>query len=416
MRKLIFITTRLFWPTDSGRKVVLYNYCKGLHEIYGYDIYLYSFLEDGQSVGLVKEKPDFIKEIKIAKPIKNIVKFNNLIFKSMIARWPFQNSVYYSRANYKAIKEFCENIEPDVVIVDMIRLAPYYNAFRSLSCKKILDLDDMLSKRYERQVNSNNAKAQILGTYSGKVGKSSKKLLDVNLVKKYVLKSESKRVALSEKKYGRIYDSVIFVSHIETREFNRMIPNKAFTVSLGVDYSYYAEASNVCKEKGGLAFLGNLKVSANIDSLDMIINNILPKLNFDYTLYVVGAASSELQEKYSNDRIIFCGRVDDVRQIVKRCELFVSPIAYGTGIKTKILEAMAMGMPVITNSVGAEGIDAINGEHFIVEDDLNVVADIVNNLIGDENRKKALSFAAQNLMKEKYDWKVIYQQLKMIES
>ena len=80
-KKLLFITTRLFWPTDSGRKVSLYYYCKGLHDKYGYDIYVYSFLEHGQSEILLKDKPDFIKDVRIAASVDKASKLKNLLLK-----------------------------------------------------------------------------------------------------------------------------------------------------------------------------------------------------------------------------------------------------------------------------------------------------------------------------------------------
>ena len=59
-KKLLFITTRLFCPTDSGKKVALYYYCQGLKEVYDFEIYIYSFLEAGQTLRMLKDKPYFI--------------------------------------------------------------------------------------------------------------------------------------------------------------------------------------------------------------------------------------------------------------------------------------------------------------------------------------------------------------------
>ena len=66
----------------------------------------------------------------------------------------------------------------------------------------------------------------------------------------------------------------------------------------------------------------------------------------------------------TNKIVHFSGKVSDLRGEVKKGMVFLAPIAYGTGIKTKILEAMAMEMPVVTNSVGAEGIPGVNGKHW----------------------------------------------------
>ena len=410
MKKLVFITTRLFWPTDSGRKVSLYYYCKGLAERCGYEIHLYSFAEIGQSEKDIANKPDFISSVTMAKPVNRIIKFFNLATKSLFCGFPLQCSLYYSKENVRAIRTLCENIDPDVIMVDMIRLAPYLKSFKKRSCIKILDLDDMLSLRYERQLADLESKANILGNYASNAGTIENKMLGHSGIKKLILKSESKRVRRAEIKYSKLYDKTIFVSDKEANEINRRCSfNKAYTVRLGVDYKYYSNMPDLVIEPGSLAFLGNLKVAANIDSLLYIINEILPRLDFDYKLHVIGSVDKEFSDKYSSENVIFYGRVGDVRQVIGRCKLFLSPIAYGTGIKTKILEAMAMGIPVITNTIGAEGIDGKNGVHFIVKDSADDIALAVNNMMDSDNH--VMIDSARKLIEEKYEWEKIYSDL-----
>ncbi len=409
MKKLLFVTTRLFWPTDSGRKTSLYYYCKGLHEVYGYEIYLYSFLELGQTEKLIEEKPDFIKEIKLAAPISKAKKVTNLIMRSLFGGWPFQNAIYYNNKNKKLLKSYCECLQPDIVIVDMIRLAPYIKAFEHLKCLKILDLDDLLSKRYERQAQRKNNKGSILGTYAQNASKSSNKVINLPRLKNRVLKSESKRTKKAELKYAHLYDRVIFVSENETNELNRRLcQEKAVTVALGIDYDYFGAFAPVSKEKGALSFLGNMKVPANVDSLNIIVSEILPRIKSKVKLYVVGVCPDEVKLQFNDPRLIFCGMVEDVRSLIGKSEIFLAPIAYGTGIKTKILEAMALGIPVITNSVGIEGIAGRNQEHCIVSDDAQEIAEFVDKLLFDKESAERIAAAGRELTKEKYDWKNIY--------
>lgn len=411
MKKVLFITTRLFWPTDSGRKVSLYHYCKGLSEYCGYEVHIYSFTESGQSEKDLENHPDFITSVTLASHIKKTNKIKNLIGKSLFQGFPLQCSLYYSKSNVKRIRELCDKLNPDVIIVDMVRLAPYIKAFSDRSCVKILDMDDLLSLRYERQANSVNCGSNITGNYE--IGSAGGKLLGNSRIKRMILRSESKRMRKAEIRYANLYDKTIFVSDRETDELNKICGfEKAYTVRLGVDYDYYSAQPNACKEKGSLAFLGNMKVAANADSLIYIIKNILPKLDFEYKLHVVGAVTDDFAEKYGRNNIIFHGRVDDVREVIGGCEIFLSPIVYGTGIKTKILEAMAMGIPVITNSVGAEGIDGLNNVHFVVRDSADELAASVNEMTGRE--MTSMINAARELIRNKYTWNNIYADLKKV--
>lgn len=407
-KKLLFITTRLFWPTNSGRKVVLYNYCKGLYEKFGYDIYLYSFLEYEQTKECCERKPYFIKEVKVAKDISKFSKVFNVFTKSLFLGWPFQNSLYYSKANKKEIENFASLVRPDVVFVDMIRLAPYYSAIKNINCKKVLDLDDLLSLRYERQLNADN-KASFLGCYSGFASKSEKRFLNNRFIRNKVLKSEAKRVRKSEISYSKLYDNIVFVSENETRILNqRLGEKKAVTVRMGVDYEYLSNGS-VKKENGAIAFMGNLNASANVDSLFLMAEKVLPKLDFDYRLYIVGSCPFNVSESFKNNsNIIFLGQVEDFRPILKKCEVFLSPIAYGTGIKTKILEAMSMGLAVVTNSVGSEGIDCSHEKDIFIYDDYVQIAECVNLLHENVDLRNTIGLNAASLMGENYQWDIIY--------
>lgn len=410
-KRLLFITTRLFWPTDSGRKVSLYYYCKGLAERYGYDIYVYSFLEGGQTPGMLADKPDFLREVRLAKHVNMIGKSWNLLTRGLFGGWPFQTTLFYSRANRRAIRAFCEEIRPDAVIVDMIRLAPYYNCFSDLPCRKILDLDDLLSRRYVRQSRRSDTGSDLLGASADRMTRTSNRILRNSFIKRMILRSESRRCNRAERKYGRLYDSVIFVSESETAAFNRMIgEEKAYTVTLGVDLDYYRSATQAEKEPGAVAFLGNLKYAPNQDSLSFIADKVLPLMRLPYTLYVVGTAPDGYEAQFAdNPHIVFLGRVDDLREAMGKCNVFLSPIAYGSGIKTKILEALAMGLPVVTNTIGAEGLSVTDGENILIRVHAGTMAEAVDDLLADGEKCRRIGAAGQAYIADKHTWDIVWQ-------
>ena len=416
-KRLLFITTRIFWPTDSGRKVSLYYYCKGLHEQYGYDIYLYSFLESGQSEELLTKKPDFIKEIRIATKISKWEKIINIVLKSFfLLKWPLQCSLYYSTQNKKTISTYIKQIKPDVVMVDMVRLAPYYDAFKHQSCLKILDMDDLLSQRYARQLGS-STKASIAGQYSAGMTSIANKLIGLKIIKNSILRLEKYLMEKAELYYGNMYDKVIFVSKKECDVLNSSTNNKAFAVPLGI----YKEKFELCKYRpdslNHLCFVGNMAVAANIDTLHMIVKNILPKIKSKFDFIVIGKCPESLKEQYkAHKEIIFTGRVDVIYDHIKNASLFLAPIAYGSGIKTKILEAMAMQLPVITNSIGAEGLDMVNKEHYVIEDDYEKIAKAVDYYLEHKEEARKIAVEGQKIVFEKYDWNAIWRKFEAVLS
>jgi len=413
MKKLLFITTRVFWPTDSGRKYSLYHYCRGLHEKYGYEIYLYSFLEDYSKLDY-NPYPWFIKELKTAKKVGKFTKILNLFTKSLFCKWPFQNSILYSKKNKKLIGKYVCDIKPDVIMVDMIRLAPYIKSFYDYKCIKILDYDDLLSERYKKQVITKNNEGDLFGAFSSKKSLKSK-LVNCRFLKMIILKSEMKRIAYFEKKYANLYDNAIFVSDHETMLFNQKNKtDKGITIRVGVDYNYYANFNHIIKKDGYLAFMGNLKYSANFASLKIIVERILPNLDFNYKLIVVGNVTEEIKREYSNSKIIFTGRIDDFRPVLKECEMFISPIAYGSGIKTKIIEAISLGLPVVTNNLGIEGIDDYRDVSFVT-DEFGEMSNYINKLHKDKNLADEISANGLKLIIDNYQWNVIFENFKKIK-
>ncbi len=412
MKKLLFVTTRRFWPVDSGRKLTLYHYCRGLYEIYGYEIYIYSFLEAGQTPENAEPTPCFIKEVVYSNKIGSAEKIKNIISKTIFRKdkFPFQCSLFYSKKNFISISEFADKIRPDTVIVDMVRLAPYYYSFRNINCKKILDMDDVLSLRYERQAQNKVSEANFLGNYGKEVSSGINRILNLRIFKNAFLKFESKLMKKAEEKYTLLYDNIILVSEKEAEYVNKATgTEKAIAIPVGVDYDYLSENIDVKAINNSLSFMGNLNVAANVDSLDIIIRKILPVIENEVTLIVIGTCSEEIESKYKDVKNVeFTGRVDDFRSYIKTSKVFLSPIAYGSGIKTKILEAMAMGMPVVTNSIGAEGLDVKDGRELIVKDDYTEIVSAVKELLNNEALRKDLGERGQKFVQQYHDWNVVY--------
>ena len=102
MKEIVFLTARLPYPASSGRKNVMYNYCKILHETYGYAITVISYLENEDVPEL---KPDFIKNVIVLPNISAKQKIKNLLVKTCIQHdWPMQVSLFWSEENAHRIK------------------------------------------------------------------------------------------------------------------------------------------------------------------------------------------------------------------------------------------------------------------------------------------------------------------------
>lgn len=417
MRKqALVILSRYLWPVDGGRKESLNHYLKELHDNYNYEITVLCFLEASQSVNK-EDKRYYIKEIRALDDVPALEKIKNILTRSFgFAKWPLQCSIYYSENNNKLIREYVEKLKPDLIFTEMIRTCTYYHCFSESQAIKVANLDDLLSLRYERQLRYDNSNANFAGAYSDKLPSWLGKVLARNLLKKCVLKAESKRCELWEKRFYELYDYLLLTSNVERDILNnRMNDSKAKTLTVGVDCDYYGCPIKGEKDTNGLSYVGNFLVASNVDTLEMMVTQILPLVKSRYTLYVIGKCPDQLKKKYKNYKnIVFCGRVDDLREYVKRTAVFFSPIAYGTGIKTKIVEAMAMGMPIVTNSVGIEGIHAKPGTDILVSDDYNELANYTDRLLYDREFREEIGNNARLFAETTFSWDKVFEVYKEI--
>ena len=401
-KRMLAVATRQFWPPSSGRKVVLYNYFRQLHEKLGYRIHLYCFLEADQEPD-EDGRPDFIEEVVYAKSPSLAPRIPSLLRALVDGSFPLQCAAYVDRDNRRELERYAREVEPDALFVDMIRLVPYMESLEGVGTR-VLDLDDMLSLRYERQRRRGGASGEPLGKF-GDSRTALARLAAVPAVADAVLRIEAERTAKAELKYAGMSDHVVFVSPKEAEGFQtRGFAGSVAAAPMGVDFEYFSAMPAPERRPRSLSFVGDLGTATNRDTLEYLLAEVMPLLK-GCELRVVGPCPPSIAKRHGGrDGLALLGRVDDLRRAVLETEVFLAPIAYGTGIKTKILEAMAMGVPVVTNSVGIEGLGVSHGVHCMVCETPEEQASAVEALIHDSQMGARMAKAAQEYVKAEHQW------------
>lgn len=159
-----------------------------------------------------------------------------------------------------------------------------------------------------------------------------------------------------------------------------------------------------------LIFLGNLKHPPNFDALQFfatailpIVRNAKPGLRLD----IIGPGATEELKAHFGDALTFHGFVDDVQEWLECADVFVAPIRWGGGTKVKLLAAMAACTPIVTTSVGAEGLKLVHGESALIADDPEQLALNILALLDDRPRAKALADRAHEVWRNHFRWSVI---------
>ena len=147
-------------------------------------------------------------------------------------------------------------------------------------------------------------------------------------------------------------------------------------------------------ERRDLLFLGNFRHRPNADAVHFLVREILPHLRDaapGARLLLVGDNAPPEIAAYASDEVRLLGHVPDLDPLMARARVFVAPLRFGAGVKGKIGEALAYGLPVVTTTVGAEGMGFTDGEHALVADEPRDFAAAVARAYNDEALWQRLS-------------------------
>jgi len=186
------------------------------------------------------------------------------------------------------------------------------------------------------------------------------------------------------------------------------LPNlNVFAIPYGVDCSYFKPMSND-QNSLNLVFVGVLNATHNVSAILYFYNEIYPLIKQrlpSITLFLVGRnPSKEIQQLALDTSVVVTGYVKDVRTFLAAASVVIVPMTSGSGIKIKILEAMAMGKAVVTTSIGARGIGVTPEENIIIADDPKEFLNRVVELLNDEELRKKIGVNARKLVEEEYSW------------
>lgn len=215
-------------------------------------------------------------------------------------------------------------------------------------------------------------------------------------------------------------DAVIAVSDHDRRMLHRLTPNAQIVVATnGVDSTLFSRKILQHTGPGALSFRtptlvfsGLLDFRPNIDALRWFIRDVFPLIRAHCSqlrLLIIGKRPvSELQALAQDQSIILVGEVPDTRPYIAGASVYVVPMRIGGGVRLKLLEALALEAPVVSTSMGAEGVDDLcNETHCLLADTQDQFAQAILRLLDDRRRGQELGTAGRALVQRRYDWRVI---------
>ncbi len=161
-----------------------------------------------------------------------------------------------------------------------------------------------------------------------------------------------------------------------------------------------------------ILFVGNMAYRPNIDAVTFFCEDIYPRIKMEFPkieFWIVGKDPSPEVLRLKGNGIKVTGQVDDLTPYYMDSAVCVAPLRAGGGTRLKILEAMALGRPVVTTSIGCEGLEVKHGTHLFIADQPEQFAEYTLQLLKDKQQWLELTKQARALAGKYYDWDVIAQ-------
>lgn len=236
-----------------------------------------------------------------------------------------------------------------------------------------------------------NGAAEVLGAMAGAVPAAARSLAAV--IPKLLLGIEERRIRHREETMPSLFDAVTLTSLVEARKLAKRVEHPNIwacppAVSVGPLHDQQWQLRPRFVFVGADSYAPNAEALKAMDDVAARIKGLGVPARFE----AAGKVSGRLRLRHVRQ----IGYVEDLSSFLEDNAVLLAPILTGTGVKTKVVEAMAHGVPVVTTPKGAEGLDVTPGVHLIVEDDMKSMAESCASLSANRPRLKRLAKAGHD--------------------
>ena len=231
--------------------------------------------------------------------------------------------------------------------------------------------------------------------------------VDGSLPRKLYDRLEYLKVRAEEERAWRRVDACAVTSSRDAVTIRRAFPHALVdVVPNGVDTRYFSPGDRP-SEPATLLFFGTIASYPNVDALLFFVREVLPLIRRAHPavrLVIVGPAPPPEIRRLSGPDVVVMDAVPDLRPYLERATAVIAPLRVGGGTRLKILEAMAMGRPVVSTSLGAEGLEVTDGKDLLLADTPRDFALQIGRILAEPDLGRELGAAGRRLVERSYDW------------
>lgn len=232
-----------------------------------------------------------------------------------------------------------------------------------------------------------------------------------NPIVRLYFQDQYRRMHETERLLGRSFRGVIAVSEEDAARFrdDYGLDNVLGAVATGVDTGFFRPPSPRTPETGLIGFLGSMDWMPNVECVQYFVRDILPLVRERHPgvrFRIIGRNPTPSVRALADEdpAVEVTGTVDDVRPHLDACEVLVVPLRSGGGTRIKIFEAMAQGVPVVSTTIGAEGLPVADGETILIADEASAFASTTCRLLESTELAERISSRSLELLVENHSW------------
>lgn len=380
--RILIIDEEFPYPLNTGKRIRTYNLVR---ELARYNDISYLAFGSSDSESYTRLDRDGLGPIAVPPPDRKQSGpfFYARLLMNLFSPWPYIVTSHYTGSFQRRLRELVRRHRYDLLICEWTPYARY-----------LKDLDGVRSI-----IVAHNIESSIWARYQQN---------ETNPVKRWYISIQKDKIVRFEKSCFHWTDGATAVSAEEAAFMNSLdVPYPTEVIENGVDVDYFAPRDDEVVPSQ-LVFTGSMDWRPNQDACLYLVDEILPLLReakHDVRVLLVGRKPPRhIRALGERAGVTVTGSVDDVRPYISRSAVCLVPLRIGGGSRLKILEAMAMKKPVVSTSVGSEGLQVSDGENIVNADTPETFASAVVGLLEDPSRRERIAAAGYDLVHRKYRW------------
>jgi sugar transferase (PEP-CTERM/EpsH1 system associated) len=384
--KILVVTPSVPYPPNWGFGIRVFNLLRELAQTNSVSLVCFAAEGDGDKV---RELLKFCEAVHtVPSPLANNVIKRGRQLRSTFSRRSFQSTGTHSGEMVRLMRQVLAEGDFDLVQLESSQLV---SSFPSCSMPIVLD--------------EHNIEYELL-----------RRMVDVerSALRKAYNWIEYRKFRKEETGAWVRVDACVLTSDREYEIVRAALPSKALLVAPnGVDIDYF-KPSDAPTEPNSIVFTGLMSYRPNVDAVKFFVREILPRIVVqvpNVKFKIVGLEAEQNVGFLAGPHVEVISDVPDVRPYIESASIVAVPLRMGSGTRLKVLDALAMSKPMVSTSVGCEGIAVKDGQHLIVADGPEKFADAILGLLADPAHGRRLGAAGRQLVEAHYSWASIARSL-----